>query len=417
MRYEFWIAGRYLRSKKRTGFVGLITWISIGGVALGVVALIVVLSMVNGFEEEVRSRIVGTNAHLILLSYGNSGMSDHPRVREDVASIPGVVASAPFVYGKALLSAGGQSDGVIVKGVSLAAERHVTTVADHIEPPMIDFPSRPTDPDSIRNWLPGLVLGRHIAETMRVSVGDIILMASPFEGRATPLGVIPRVRKFRLLGVFNSGLYEYDSSLAYVSLEDAQRFYDLGASVTGIELKIEDMYAAATYEEKVLERLGGYPYRVNTWIELNQNLFAWMKWEKLGMAILLFTIVIVAAFNIVSALIMLVLEKRREIGILKSMGATRAEIMRIFMAEGLVIGGAGTLAGSILGYALAFFLDRYHLISLPGDIYFLETLPMKLHWPDGVAITLLTLVLCFLATIYPAWTAARLDPVEAIRND
>ncbi|MDZ4803438.1 MAG: FtsX-like permease family protein [Candidatus Eisenbacteria bacterium] len=417
MRYEFWIAGRYLRSKKRTGFVSLITWISIGGVALGVVALVVVLSMVNGFEEEVRSRIVGTNAHLILLSYGESGMTDHQRVRDDVVSIPGVIGSAPFVYGKALLSAGGQSDGVIVKGVSLAAERNVTTVADHIEPPLADFPIRPTDPDSARNWLPGLVLGRHIAETMRVGVGDIILVASPFEGRATPLGVIPRVRKFRLLGVFNSGLYEYDSSLAYVSLEEAQRFYDLGKAVTGIELKIEDMYAAASYEEKVLERLGGYPYRINTWIELNQNLFAWMKWEKLGMAILLFTIVIVAAFNIVSAQIMLVLEKRREIGILKSMGATRAEIMLIFMAEGLVIGGAGTLAGSVLGYALAFFLDRYHLISLPGDIYFLETLPMKIHWPDGVAITLLTLALCFLATIYPSWKAARLDPVEAIRND
>ncbi|TPW06384.1 MAG: hypothetical protein FD129_2676, partial [bacterium] len=342
--------------------------------ALGVVALIVVLSMVNGFEEEVRSRIVGTNAHLILLSYGSSGMTDHRQVREDVAAIPGVMASAPFVYGKALLSAGGQSDGVIVKGVSLAAERNVTTVADHIEPPLQDFSARPADPDSLRNWMPGLVLGRHVAETMRVGVGDIILVASPFEGRATPLGVIPRVRKFRLIGVFNSGLYEYDSSLAYISLEEAQRFYDMGEAVTGIELKIEDMYTAALYEEKVLAKLGGYPYRVNTWIELNQNLFAWMKWEKLGMAILLFTIVIVAAFNIVSAQIMLVLEKKREIGILKSMGATKAEIMRIFMAEGLVIGGVGTFAGSLLGYALAFFLDRTHLITLPGDIYFLDTL-------------------------------------------
>jgi len=417
MRYEFIVAGRYLRSKKRTGFVSLITYISIGGVALGVIALIVVLSMVNGFEEEVRSRIVGTNAHLILLSYGDSGIRDHREVREAVASIPGVVGTAPFVYGKALLSAGAQSDGVIVKGVSLAEERHVTTVADHIEPPMDDFPAPPLDPDSLRTYMPGLVLGRHIAETLRVGVGDILLVASPFEGRATPLGVIPRVRKFRLLGVFNSGLYEYDSSLAYMSLNDARRFFDLKEGVTGIELKIKDMYAAADYEAKVLEKLGGYPYRVNTWIELNQNLFAWMKWEKLGMGILLFTIVLVAAFNIVSALIMLVMEKRREIGILKSMGATKGEIMRIFMTIGLVIGGIGTFSGSIIGYALAWFLDRYKLISLPGDIYFLDTLPMKLHWPDAVTITLITLVLCLIATLYPSWKAASLDPVEAIRND
>lgn len=417
MRYELLIAGRYLRSKKRTGFVSLITWISVGGVALGVIALIVVLSMVNGFEEEVRARIVGTNAHLILLTYGDGGIRDHADVRAKVTEVPGIVGSAPFVYGKALLSAGPQSDGVIVKGVSLAEERRVTTVADHIEPPFDDFARRPTDPDSLRDWLPGIVLGKHIAETLRVGVGDEILMASPLEGRATPLGVIPRVRKFRLVGVFRSGLYEYDSSLAYVSLEEGQRFFALGAAVTGIELKIADMFAAAEYEDRVLQHLGGYPYRVNTWIELNQNLFAWMKWEKVGMAILLFTIIVVAAFNIVSALIMLVLEKRREIGILKSMGATRAEIMRIFMAEGLVIGGVGTIAGSVLGYGIAFVLDRYELISLPGDIYFLETLPMKLHWPDGVVITLTTLAICFVATLYPSWTAARLDPVEAIRNE
>lgn len=415
MRYEFFIAQRYLRSKKRTGFVSLITYISVAGVALGVVALIIVMSMVNGFEEEVRSRIVGTNAHLILLSYSDRGISDYENVRREVAGVPGVTGSAPFIYGKALLSVGSQSDGVIVKGVRISEERSVTTVADHIQPPLDDFEARPGDGGT--DWMPGIVLGKHVAETLRAGIGDEVLLASPFGGRATPLGVIPRVRKFRLVGIFSSGLYEYDASLAYVSLEEGQQFFGLREAVTGIELRIEDMFAAADYEEKVLARLGGYPFRVNTWIELNQNLFAWMRWEKLGMAILLLTIVLVAAFNIVSALIMVVMEKRREIGILKSMGATSAEVMRIFMAEGLVIGGFGTLLGSVLGYALAFFLDRYKLINLPGDIYFLDTLPMKIHPSDGIAITTATLVLCFLATLYPSWKAARLDPVEAIRNE
>lgn len=417
MRYEFIIAQRYLRSKKRTGFVSLITWISVGGVALGVVALIVVLSMVNGFAEEVRARIVGTNAHLILLTYGDGGVTDTLTIDRELRTIPGVTGSAPFVYGKGLLSTRNQSDGVIIKGVSLRAERQVTTVADRIEPPLADFPSRPADRDSAAAWMPGIVLGRHVAEGLRVGVGDEVLLASPFQGRATPLGVIPRVRKFRVAGIFTSGLYEYDSSLVYVSLDEAQRFFGLGAAVTGIEIRIADMFAAAKYEEMVLARLGGYPYRVNTWIELNENLFAWMRWEKIGMGILLLTIVIVSAFNIVSALIMLVMEKRREIGILKSMGATQGEVMRIFMVMGLVIGLIGTLVGSGIGYALAFVLDRYKLITLPGDIYFLDTLPMKIHWLDGVVVTGLTLFLCFLATLYPSWTAARLDPVEAIRND
>lgn len=418
MRYELFIAQRYLRSKKRTGFVSLITWISVGGVALGVIALIVVLSMVNGFEEEVRSRIVGTNAHLILLTYGDGGIADYETVRQQVIREPGITGSAPFVYGKALLSAGAQSDGVIIKGVHLPAERSVTTVADHIEPPVSDFPRRPEPSDpAARGWLPGIVLGRHVAQSLHAILGDEILLASPFGGRATPLGVVPRLRRFRVIGIFTSGLYEYDASLAYISLEEAQAFFGTGEAVTGIELRIRDMFAAAEYETKVLARLGGYPYRINTWIELNENLFAWMRWEKLGMAILLLTIVFVAVFNIVSALIMVVMEKRREIGILKSMGATSGEVMRIFIAEGLVIGAVGTVIGSVIGYALAFFLDRYKLISLPGDIYFLDSLPMKIHWPDGVAITGATMVLCFLATLYPSWKAARLDPVEAIRNE
>lgn len=413
MNYEIFIARRYLSSKKRTGFVSVITWISIAGVALGVVALIVVLSMVNGFEEEVRSRLAGTNAHLILLSYGDEGLKDAGRLESVIRGIDGVVGVAPFSYGKALISAGSQSDGVIVKGVDLAAERQVTTVADHLEPPLATIPDGSTDPDG----RPGIVLGIHVAERLRVGVGDEILVASPFEGRATALGVIPRVKRFRVASVFRSGLYEFDSSLAYVDLESGRRFFGMDSTVTGLQIKIADMFAAQKYETTVLAAVGGFPYRVNTWIELNENLFAWMKFEKVGMTILLLLIVMVGAFNIISALIMVVMEKRREIGVLKSMGATNGAVMRIFMFEGLFIGVVGTVAGSILGYSLAFVLDRYRLITIPGDVYFLDTLPMKIHALDGVVITISALGLCFLATLYPSWKAARLDPVEAIRND
>lgn len=411
MSYELFIARRYLRSKKRTGFVSVITWISIAGVALGVLALILVLGIVSGFEDEVRARIAGTNAHLILLSYGDAGLKDTDRIEKELATIPGVVGQSPFTFGKALVSAGQQSDGVIVKGVDLAAERRVTTVADHLEPPLDRIPP----PDSAGR--PGIILGRHIADRLRVGVGDEILMASPFGGRATALGVVPILRRFRVASVFSSGLYEFDSSFAYVSLEEGKRFFGMDSTVTGIQIRIHDMFAAPEYEQKVLDKLGGYPYRVNTWIELNENLFVWMKWEKIGMTILLMLIVMVGALNIISALIMVVMEKRREIGVLKSMGATRGSVMRIFMLEGLFIGLVGTISGSLLGYPLAFVLDRYKLISIPGDVYFIETLPMKINWTDGLVITGSALLLTLLATLYPSWKAASLDPVQAIRNE
>lgn len=411
MSYELFIARRYLRSKKRTGFVSVITWISIAGVALGVLALILVLGIVSGFEDEVRGRIAGTNAHLILLSYGDAGLKDTARIEKELGTIPGVLGMSPFTFGKALVSAGQQSDGVIVKGVDLAAERRVTTVADHLDPPLDRIPP----PDD--KGRPGIILGRHIADRLRVGVGDEILMASPFGGRATALGVVPILRRFRVASVFSSGLYEFDSSFAYVSLAEGQRFFGMDSTITGIQIKIHDMFAAAEYETKVLEKLGGYPYRVNTWIELNENLFVWMKWEKIGMTILLLLIVMVGALNIISALIMVVMEKRREIGVLKSMGATRGSVMRIFMLEGLFIGLVGTIAGSLLGYPLAFVLDRYKLISIPGDVYFIETLPMKINWTDGLVITGSALLLTLLATLYPSWKAASLDPVQAIRNE
>jgi lipoprotein-releasing system permease protein len=408
MRFEVFVADRYLRSKKRTGFISLITWISVGGVALGVAVLIIVLSVMNGFEQEVRSRIVGTNAALIVLRYDADTIQNPDSVAAVVAGVPEVEGVAPFVYGKGLVQVRDRSDGVIVKGVNLADERRVTTVARNVSPPLDSLTVPPGE-------TPLIILGRNLADRLRASEGDEVLLSGPFQGTASPLGLVPKFRKFRVGGIFTSGLYEYDSSLAFISLAEAQRFYGLGTGATGIEVRIRNSFDAERLKNDVLRALGGYPYRINTWIELNENLFVWMKLEKAGMSVILLLIVLVAAFNIVGVLVMMVMEKRREIGILKSMGATDGEILRIFMANGMEIGVLGIGLGVGLGLVGAWLLDRYPM-HLPPDVYFLSTLPVRLEWSDVLMVCIAVFVISALATLYPAWKAARLDPVETIRE-
>ncbi len=246
-------------------------------------------------------------------------------------------------------------------------------------------------------------------------MGDEVILASPFETTASPLGILPKLRKFRVAGIFTSGLYEYDSTMAFLSLAEAQRFYRLGGAATGIEVKIKDSFAAEKLKNEVLRTLGGYPYRINTWIDLNENLFVWMKLEKAGMSVILLLIVLVAAFNIVGVLVMMVIEKRKEIGILKSMGASDGEILRIFVANGVEIGILGIVLGTLSGVVGALLLDRYPL-HLPPDVYFLSDLPVRLEGTDVLLVCGTVFVISALATLYPAWKAARLDPVEAIRE-
>jgi lipoprotein-releasing system permease protein len=408
MRFELFVADRTLRSKKRTGFVSFITWISVGGVALGTAVLIIILSVMNGFENEVRGRIIGTNASLIVLRHDTDLVPAPDSVAKIIASVPGVDGVAPFVFGKGLLRAGDRADGVIVKGVDLPRERKVTTVADKLEPPIATLDTKPGE-------LPLIVLGRDVAERLRAGIGDELVLASPFDATATPFGLYPKFRKYRMAGTFTSGLYEYDSSLAFISLKEASAFYRLGNASTGIEVRIHNVFQAESMKEKVLARLGGFPYRINTWIELNQNLFLWMKLEKTGMGIILLLIVLVAAFNIVGVLVMMVMENRREIGILKSMGTSDGSIMSIFMAAGVEIGTLGIVTGTALGLVGSYILDRYPL-SLPGDVYFLNSLPVQLEWSDVLVVTVIVFLLCMIATLYPAWKAARMDPVEAIRE-
>lgn len=408
MRFEALLAHRYFRSRKRTGFVSLITWISVGGVSLGVAVLIIALSIQNGLSKELRTRILGTNAALILLRYDRDTFPAADSLEAEVRDVPGVLGAAGFVYGKALLKAGTRSDGVIVKGVDLEAERTVTSVADRISPPVATL-------DAPEDDIPPVVVGRDLAERLRIAAGDEVVLASPFGASVSPLGFVPRLRKFRVAGIFSSGLYEYDSSLCFISVAEAQRFFRLPGEVTGIEIKIVEPFQAETMKNAVLERLGGYPFRINTWIDLNRNLFAYMRIEKFVLGLILLLIVLVAAFNIVGALVMLVMEKKRDIGILKSMGATDGEVMRIFMTAGSEIGAIGIAMGTLIGVGASLLLDRYR-IALPNDVYLMDTVPVRLQPWDVVTVAVVVYLLCWLATLYPAWKAARLDPVEAIRE-
>ena len=410
MNVSLWIAARYLRTRRQSGFITLLTGISIGGVALGVTALFTVLAVMNGFENEIQTRIAGTDAHVVLLGEDTAGILNAAPLVARVAAMPGVSGVAPFTYTKAMVFREGLTEGMVVKGVDLAAERVVTTVGRNITPPLDSIPRRTED------GTPGIVLGTELAARLGARAGDTVLLASLAGAQRSALGFVPRLRKFRVVGLFSSGLYTYDSSFGFTSIAASQEFFELGAAVTGIEIRLKDMFAAPEAAERIVRALGQPGLRANNWIELNRNLFTWMKLEKTVMFVILTLIVLVAAFNIVSTLFMVVLEKRRDIGVLKSLGATDGAVLRVFLCEGLLIGGLGTGLGAVLGLGLVTVLGRYPFVRLPGDVYFIERLPVRPEAGDFAAVIVAALTLCLAAALYPAWRASRLEPVDAIRR-
>ena len=405
-----WIASRYLRRRRQSGFITLLTGFSIAGVAVGVTALLTVLAVMNGFESEIQTRIAGTDAHVVLLGETAAGVKHGDELAARARLVPGVVGVAPFTYTKAMVIHGGVTEGMVIKGVDLRAERGVTTVGDNILPPL-DSIARVTPEGE-----PGIVLGSDLAARLGVQVGDRVVLASLSGAAQSALGVVPRLRAFRVVGIFTSGLYTYDSSFGFTSVVAAQDFFELGGAVTGIEVKLADMFDAPAAATRLLTALNEPGLRANNWIELNRNLFTWMKLEKAVMFVILALIVLVAAFNIVSTLFMVVLEKRRDIGVLKSLGASRSVVLQVFLCEGLLIGGLGTGIGAALGGGLIAVLRRYPFVRLPGDVYFIEKLPVRPEAGDFAAVILAALTLCLAAALYPAWRASLLDPVEAIRR-
>ena len=414
MSYELFIGLRYLKAKRKQTFVSLITFISIAGVMVGVTALIVVIAVMNGFKEDLRDKILGVTSHVVISRF-DGNISKYDEVRAKVEEVSGVNAATPFIYTQVMISSRKAISGAVLRGIEPKTASKVINLPKNLRAGSLEELEAENKPEGMRST-PGIILGNELARNIGVSRGDPVTVISPL-GRLTPLGRVPRSQTFRVAGIFDSGMYEYDSTIAYVSLWAAQRFLGIGDRVTGIEVRVDEIYEADRVAKAIGKALDGYPYWSRDWMRMNKNLFSALKLEKIVMFIILTLIILVAAFNIVGTLIMVVIEKTRDIAILKSMGATRSSIMKIFMIEGAVIGLVGTLLGLLGGYTLCKLLATYKFIELPSDVYYISTLPVQMNPLDVALIALAAIVITLAASVYPAWQASRFDPAEAIRYE
>ncbi len=411
MRYEWFISLRYLKAKRRQGFISLISLISVAGVAVGVMALIVVLAVMTGFTDGLRDKILGINSHIILQRVGGT-IWDYATLSEKALKVKGVKASTPYIYSQTMLTGGSGGTGAVIRGIDPSSAYEVISLADQLISGSIEDLE---DEEGPNKRLPGIILGKQLASQLRVNVDDKIRLLSP-AGALTPAGVIPKIRTCRIVGIFESGMYEYDGSLAYISLKTAQNFLDIGDTVHGLELKVDEIYQAGQIASELESNLG-MGYVAKDWIKMNKNLFSALKLEKTAMFIILALIVLVAAFNIISTLIMVVMEKSKDIAILKSMGATANSIMRIFIYEGLVIGFSGTLMGVAGGLIVCKLLSKYKFIKLTSEVYPMTTLPVEVLPMDVILVAVSAALITLLATIYPSWQASRVDPAVALRYE
>ncbi|MEB2283980.1 MAG: ABC transporter permease [Polyangiaceae bacterium UTPRO1] len=426
MRYELMVGLRYLRAKRSEAFISLITVISIVGVMIGVMTLNIVLAVMTGFEEDLRDRILGFNPHIVLVSYAGT-IADPDEILREVRATPGVAAAAPLVYSQVMLSSGQSVSGVVVRGVPPDMENAVIDLKAHLtsgslaglgapfEVPVEGGKGAGADGRPETTTLTGVIIGGELAKQLGLAVGDPVSVVSPL-GTPSPVGPIPKMKRFVVAGTFDSGMYDYDSGLIYMGIADAQKFFGLGDAITGVEIRVTDLYGADKVARR-LEQTLGTPFRARDWMEVNRNLFLAFRLEKVVYFIVLTLIVLVAAFNIVATLIMVVMEKRKDIAILKSMGATDRSIARIFMLKGLIIGVVGTLLGVVGGYAGCWLLRRYQFVELPKDVFYVSTLPVRVYGENFAAVALVSVAICLLATIYPARQAAGLAPVEVIRYE
>ena len=431
--YEFFIALRYLRAKRRKKVISLNTIVSIGGVCIGVAALIATLAVMTGFTEDLRDKILGTTSHIVISDRTRDNIEDYNILIDAVLEVPQVVAATPFIFRQVLLSSPSSAFGVALRGIDPAKEGTVTKLGENMVEGRLEFLNTPPPnlppqtkanegKDGPEKILPGIVLGQELANRLGVFWGDVIHVVSPVlkqgasigQALGAPSGFTPKIRKFQVVGLFDSGMYEYDSSLAYIAMAEAQRFFNLADVAYGIEVKVKDIFLADAVAEEIEARLD-FPYQARDWKALNRNLFSALELEKDMMFVILVLIILVASFNIVGTLTMTVSEKAREISILKAMGATQKSIRHIFIFEGLIIGGIGVAVGLPLGLGISLALETFY--QLPGDVYYISNLPMRLHLIDVVLVTGSAFLITLLATLYPSWQAAKMEPVEGLRYE
>jgi lipoprotein-releasing system permease protein len=408
MSFELFFSLRYLKAKRKQGFISIITGISVLGIMIGVMALIVVLAVMNGFREDLMKKILGVNSHLLIMSY-KGGIEDTDEIVQKTLKVDGVVSATPFIYSQIMIKSYGNISGAILRGIDPVTAGSVIDIDSMIRSGSLDVLTY-TQAET-----KGIILGSELSKQIGAVPGDVVTLISPM-GKLTPLGRVANEGTFEVRALFESGMYEYDSAMVYLSLANAQEFLSLGDEVTGIEVKVEDIQKS----DKIGQAIQGtlqYPYYTKDWKMMNKSLFSALKLEKVTMFIILTMIVLVGALNIISSLVMMVMEKTRDIAILRTMGASAKSIMSIFIFQGLFVGLVGTVLGLVSGSFLCHILARYKFIKLPPDVYYITTLPVRMEWLDIASIILAAIIISFLATIYPSWQAAKVNPVEALRYE
>src|SRR3984957_1036 len=442
MRFELFIATRYLRAKRRQAFIGIITGISIAGVAAGVASLVVAMAITNGFRQDLQQRLLGSTSHISLQRIADDGIKDWPALMDRLSKQPHVVAAAPAIFEQVLIARGPRARGAVLKGMIPRYERKVGDLLSTVKEGSADAleetsakkdahvgaggsPAQPkstTDsPDSLAavqqrvSAMPPIVLGKDMADNLGATVGSVVLVVSP-QGELTPFGTVPKYNRFHVVGIFNSGFFDYDSSWAFIRLSDAQKLFGLGDLISVIEFKVDDIYQAAPISRE-LEDAAGKGFMATNWEEQNKALFHALRLERLVTFITIGLIVFVDALNILISLIMMVMEKTKDIAVLMSMGTRRAQVRNLFIAQGMLIGVIGTTIGLVLGYAISYAGGHYHVISLSPEVYSIDYVPFAPRLMDGLMVALVAVGVSFVATLYPSWSASRILPAEALRYE
>lgn len=454
MRFELFVASRYLRAKRRQAFMGIITGISIAGVAAGVASLIIALAINNGFRQDLQQRLLGSTSNISLQRIADDGIRDWPGLLDRLQKQPHVVAAAPAIFEQVLISRGPRARGAVLKGMIPKYERHVGDLLSSIKQGSAEAlqenaagsdqadgnsqvaqnqrdlghrkdsggPAQAEQsPDSLEGVheriaaMPPIVLGRDMADNLGATVGSVVLVTSP-QGELTPFGMVPKYNRFRVVGIFDSGFYDYDASWAFVRLKDAQQLFGLGDLISVIEFKIDDIYNADKISRE-LEEAAGPGFMATNWMEQNKALFHALRLERLVTFITIGLIVFVAALNILISLIMMVMEKTKDIAVLMSMGTRKAQVRNVFVAQGVLIGIVGTAIGLVVGYAISYLGGHYHMIALSPEVYSIDYVPFAPRMSDGVLVALVAVGVSFIATLYPSWSASRIMPAEALRYE